>query len=201
MTGRLQIFISMGPDLEMEREVLGKVIAELPLSVGWVIKHTPLGGEPGDPAMEAVSACDFYALLVGADITAPMGAELYVARRSGKRIVALLKETSRTPAAYVFVKQLPEEWQRFSEQRELERLFRRSLVDQILERPEGLGIDVADWEALSVLSTELVDEASPHDEEEAVRPDGGAGGDAVIVSPTRDVPSGGVLIEKKKGPS
>jgi hypothetical protein len=201
MTGRLQIFISMGPDLEMEREVLGKVIAELPLSVGWVIKHTPLGGEPGDPAMEAVSACDFYALMVGADITAPMGAELHVARRSGKRIEVFLKETSRTPAAYAFVKQLPEEWQRFSEQKELERLFRRSLVDQILERPEGLGIDVADWEALSVLSTELADEAPPHDEEGPVPPRGGAGSDAVIVSPTRDVPSGGVLIEKKKGPS
>jgi hypothetical protein len=201
MTSRLKVFVSVGPDLEMEREVVGKAIAELPLSVGWVIKHTPLRGESGEPAMEAVSTCDFYALLVGADITAPMGAELHVARRSGKRIVAFLKETSRTPAAYVFVKRLPEEWQRFSEQRELERLFRRSLVDQILERPESLGISVADWEALSVLSTELADETSPPHEEEPVPRHGGAGSDAVIVSPTRDVPSGGVLVDKKQGPS
>jgi hypothetical protein len=201
MTGRLKIFVSIGPDLDTEGEVVGKAIAQLPLSVGWVIKHTPLGGEPGDPAMEAVGSCDFYALLVGADITAPMGAELHVARRTGKRIVALLKETSRTPAAYVFVKSLPEEWQRFSEQTELERLFRRSLIDQILERSESLGISVADWEALSMLSSELAKEPSSQDEEEPAPRHGGAGSDAVIVSPTRDIPSGGVLIEKKPDPS
>jgi hypothetical protein len=201
LSSRLKIFVSMGPDLEMEREVVGKAIAELPLSVGWVIKHTPPAGESADPAMEAVATCDFYALLVGADITAPVGAELHVARRTGKRIVALLKEVPRTPAAYVFVKRLSEEWQRFGAERELRRLFQRALIDQILERPEEHGIAVADWEALSLLSAELADETLPEKQEEVSPRHGGAGSDAVIVGPARDVPPGGVLVEKKERPS
>jgi hypothetical protein len=198
MTSRLKIFVSMGPDLEMEREVVGKAIAELPLSLGWVIKHTPLGREPGDPTMQEVATCDFYVLLLGADITAPVGAELHVARKTGKRIVAFLKEVPRTPAAYVFVKRLSEEWQRFSRERELRRLFQTALIDQILERPENHRITVADWEALSLLSAELADEKPQENQEEASPRHGGAGSDAVIVAPGRDVPDAGVLIEKKQ---
>jgi hypothetical protein len=201
LTSRLKIFVSVGPDLEMEREVVGKAIAELPLSVGWVIKHTPLARESADPTMEEVATCDFYSLLLGADITAPVGAELHVARKAGKRIVAFLKEVPRTPAAYVFVKHLSEEWQRFAGERELKRLFQRALIDQILERPEHHGITVADWEALSLLSAELADETLLESREEASPRRGGAGSDAVIVAPGRDVPAGGVLIEKKEGSS
>jgi hypothetical protein len=191
---RLSIFVSAGPDLEIEREVVGKAIAALPVSVGWLIKYTPLPGEAADPSMEAVANCDFYALLLGADITAPVGAELHVARRAGKKIMALLSDVHRTPAAYVFLRRLPEEWQRFSGERELRRLFQKALVEQILERPETYGMTLADWEALSALPSELADEALPDEEGDvAVRP-GGAGSDAVLVAPGRDLPSDGVLV-------
>ena len=59
MASRLSIFVSAGPDLEIEREVVGKAIAGLPVSVGWVIKYTPLPGEVADPSMEAVATCEF----------------------------------------------------------------------------------------------------------------------------------------------
>ena len=53
MASRLRIFISAGPDLEIEREVVGKAIATLPVSLGWVIKYTPIRGELSDPASPA----------------------------------------------------------------------------------------------------------------------------------------------------
>jgi hypothetical protein len=73
----------------------------------------------------------------------------------------------------------------------LKRLFQRALIDQILERPEHHGITVADWEALSLLSAELADETLLESREEASPRRGGAGSDAVIVAPGRDVPAGG----------
>ena len=196
MASRLRIFISAGPDLEIEREVVGKAIATLPVSLGWVIKYTPIRGEPSDPASSAVELCDFYALLLGSDITAPVGSELYTAKQTSKTIAAFLKECPRTAAARVFVKQSPVEWKRFSNEENLRSLLQKSIVDQILKRPEAYGMTIADWEALSALAVELTEEASK--QHEAISPlHGGAGSNAVIVSPLRDLPSGGVPIERE----
>ena len=192
---RLRIFISAGPDLETEREVVGKAIASLPVSIGWIIKYTPVRGRRSDPAMEEVAACHFHALLLGADITAPVGSEFYIARQVAKRTLACLKEVPRTPAASVFVKQAPVEWKRFDGEDELRPLLQRAVVDQILERPEAYGVSVADWEKLSALSVQLGEEALEQDKKEVAPRQGGAGGDAVIVAPGRDLPSDGVLIE------
>jgi hypothetical protein len=102
---RLHIFVSVGPDLETEREVVGQAIASLPISLGWEIKYTPSRGQRSDPTTEALTNCDFYALLLGADISAPMGSELHAALTTRKRIVALLKAGPRTVAARFFARQ------------------------------------------------------------------------------------------------
>ena len=198
MGARLRIFISVGPDLGTEREVVGKAIAALPVSSGWIIKYTPTHGETADPAMEAVAACDFYALLLGRDVTAPMGSELYVARQTGKRIMAFVGEVPHTPAARVFLRESPVSWTEFENPGDLGPLLQKALVEQILERPEAFRITVADWEALSALSAGLEKQAaSQHKREDAPR-GGGAGGDAVIVAPGRDLPSEGVLVENPR---
>ena len=196
MASRLRIFISAGPDLETEREVVGKAIASLPVSLGWVIKYTPIHGEPSDPASQAVESCDFYALLLGRDITAPVGSELRVARTTGKRIAAFLKEVPHTPAAQVFLKDSPVQWKEFKDADDLGPLLQRSLVEQILQRPNAYRISVADWEALSALSAELEKEALRQRKPEDAPSGGGAGSDAVIIAPGRDLPSEGVLVEK-----
>jgi hypothetical protein len=198
MADRLRIFISVGVDLEAEREAVGKAIAALPVYIGWIVKYTPTHGESADPAMEAVAACDFYALLLGRDVTAPMGSELYVARQSGKRIMAFVREVPHTPAARVFLKESPVQWKEFKDADDLGPLLQRSLVEQILQRPDAYRMTVADWEALSALSAELEQEASRQRKREDAPRGGGAGGDAVIVAPGRDLPSQGVLIEKPR---
>jgi len=95
MASRLRLFVSAAPDLEAEREVIGQTVAELPVSLGWAIKRTPKRGEPLRPALEAVEACDFYVLLLATDIRAPVGLELYAARRAGKDPLAFLKDATR----------------------------------------------------------------------------------------------------------
>jgi hypothetical protein len=145
VANRLRIFISAGPDLEVEREVIGKAIASLPVSLGWVIKYTPRRDEPLAPALEAVAASHFYALLMGTDITAPVGSELHIARLGGKRILAFLKDGTRTPAARVFIKDATLEWNPFRSEDELGRLLQKALAEQILEGAQIYGISPVDW--------------------------------------------------------
>jgi len=196
VASRWRIFISAGPDLEGEREVVGKAIASLPVSLGWVIKYTPIHGEPSELAFQAVECCDFYALLLGRDITAPVGSELRVARTTGKRIAAFLKEVPHTPAAQVFVKESPVKWRPFRTEEALRSHFQKTVVEQILQVADASRITVGEWEALSALSARLNEEVLEEKEETTPR-HGGAGSDAVIISPQRDLPSGGVPIERR----
>ena len=200
MASRWRIFISAGPDLQSEREVVGKAIASLPVSLGWVIKYTPTHGEPSDSLFRAVESCDFYALLLGRDIAAPVGSELRVARTTGKTIAALLKEVPHTPAAQAFVKQSPVKWSPFRTEEALRSLLQKAVVDQILREADASRITVAEWEALSALSARLNEEV-PQEKEESTPRHGGAGSDAVIISPLRDLPSGGVPIERQRDSS
>ena len=200
MAARLRIFTSVAPDLRAEREIIGRAIAGLPVSLGWVINYTPSADEALGPALDAVAAADFYVILLGTDIRAPMGSEFVVARRTGKRILAYVKNVLHTPAARVFVRDASVNWIHVSAEEELGPLVQRGLAEQILQGAESYGISPLDWETLSALLAQLRDQEQPAPEEEE-RPPGyrGVGKDAVIVSPGRDLPRDGVLIEKAKG--
>ncbi len=180
--------------------MIGRAIASLPVSLGWVINYTPSAGERLGPAMDAVAVADFYVILLGRDIRAPMGSEFVVARRTGKRILAYVKDVLHTPAARVFMRDASLNWKHFSAEDELGPLLQRGIAEQILEAAEAYRISPADWEGLSALLEELANQEHLEPEKEA-RPPGyrGAGKDAVIVSPERDLPRDGVLIEKSKG--
>lgn len=197
MAGRLRIFVSAGSDLELEREVIGKAIASLPVSLGWVIRYTPGRGKPLAPALKAVAASHFYALLLGTDIRAPAGSELYVARQSGKRILAFLKDAPHTPAAHVFIRDASLDWTHFRSEDELGPLLQRALVEQILAGAQTYDVSPVDWETLSALLAELKGQEGLERGREEVAPGyRGAGKGAVIVAPGRDLPPGGVLVEK-----
>jgi hypothetical protein len=200
VAARLRIFTSVAPDLRAEREIIGRAIARLPVSLGWVINYTPSADEALSPALDAVAAADFYVILLGSDIRAPMGSEFVVARRTGKRILAYVKNVLHTPAARVFMRDASLNWKHLPAEEELGPLLQRGLVEQILEGAEAYGISPVDWEGLSALLAELTDQEQLEPEKEK-HPPGyrGAGKDAVIVSPGSDVPRDGVLIEKSEG--
>ncbi len=191
MAERLRLFVSAGLDLEAEREIIGQAVARLPVSLGWTIKRTPKRGEPLAPALEAVRACDFYVLLIGTDIRAPVGLELITAQRARKATLAFLKEeTARTPAARVFIRDAQVSWTPFHSGQELETLIQKALARRILEGADSYAISPVEWETLSALVEQPSREEMAEEPEEA----GGAGGGGVIIAPGRDLPPGGVLV-------
>lgn len=192
MAERVRLFVSAGPDLEAEREIIGRAVARLPVSLGWAIKRTPKLSEPLTPVLEAVRDCDFYVLLLGTDIRAPVGWELITARRAQKTILAFLKEeTVRTPAARVFIRDAQVSWTPFHSGQELETLIQKALAQRILERAESYAISPAEWETLSAL-VEQEEYKDMADQE--LREASGAGGGGVIIAPGHDLPPGGVLV-------
>ena len=97
MASQIRLFISGGPDQEPARELLGRALAEFPVNVGWVIKRTP--------DVDSAAESHLFLMLLGADITAPVGLELYWARRTEKPILAYRADVGRTPAGQVFVQE------------------------------------------------------------------------------------------------
>ena len=103
MTNRAIFYISAASDLEMEREILGRLVTEIPVDLGWRVVQSPAGNGPLD--LEALLEADVHVVLLGTDIRAPVGLEWQMARRAGRRPTVLLKEeTLRTPAAQEFVR-------------------------------------------------------------------------------------------------
>jgi hypothetical protein len=129
-----------------------------------------------------------------------VGSELHVARKRSKRILALLKDSPRTPAARVFIKDASLEWQHFGDHHQIRTLLQRHLTQRILDGAPTYGISPVDWEALTALLADLKDQEGAKPEQETVAPGRrGAGSDAVIVAPGRDLPPDGVLIEPSEG--
>jgi len=195
MTERVRLFISVTPDLEAEREAIGRAVAELPIDLGWVIKTTPTDGRPAREVVETVDQSHMYVLLLGADITAPIGLELAVARRSGKALLAYRKrDVIRTPAAQVFQKDAQVAWVTYASVSEMQRHFQEHLVRHLLEHAVEYRLQPGEYEALQTFLEELQkDEEESNDVDEQRR---GAGGGGVIISRTRDIPRGGVLVGK-----
>jgi hypothetical protein len=81
---RLRLFVSAATELEAEHEAIGQAVARIPVpSLGW----------------DDITGADFFVLLLGRDVQAPVGAELLAARRAGKRALAYRKDVQRTQAA------------------------------------------------------------------------------------------------------
>jgi hypothetical protein len=192
MGGSVQLFVSATPDLEPEREVVGQVVAALPVSIGWQIGRSPRRGEPLQPALEVVAGCDLYLFLLGRDIAAPAGVEWDVACRVGKKPLAFVLDVLHTPAAQAFLRQSGREWTAFASQDKLADLLRTALVEHLLAGALRYGLNVVEHEALSALSEDggAGDEAGASIE---VLQAEGAGGGGVILGP-HSLPPGGVLV-------
>ena len=129
MATQVRLFVSAGPAEEGAREHLGRALAELPINVGWVIKRTP--------DIDSVAECHLFALLLGHDIVAPVGLELWWARRTEKPILAYTPGGLRTPACQVFYQDnLYLDWRTFPDLVALRRAYsaRRQPISPLARR-------------------------------------------------------------------
>lgn len=193
MATRVRLFISAGPAEEATREILGRALAELPVNIGWVIKRTP--------DVDSVPECHLFALVLGADIVAPVGLELWWARRTGKPILAYFAEGNRTPAGQVFLQENALlDWKRYTDLPTLRRAFVRDICRFLLAHTEQYGVTVAEAETLRGLLAEQEKAAMPSGPtvERVVTRPAGAGGGGVILAPGKDEVPGARIISTQK---
>ncbi len=140
--------------------------------------NTPVG-EAAAPGR--VQRSQFYGLVLGQDIHAPMGVEWDLARRSGKRVLAFRKELLPTPAARAFEVQTGAIWQTYHTPMELARLLQKALARELMDGAEHYGVSPEEWLKLKAWLGEIKEKVKEGKGEK--RPDKrrGAGGGGVIL--------------------
>lgn len=147
MAELLRIFVSATADLEAQRGVIGRTLAELPVQVGAEIRRYPPTGVSHETLFELISNVDRLYFLLGQDITAPSGSEWDLAWRLERPLVALRSTQKLTPAAVEFLRlsrlQVPrDEWRVFRSDADLARLVGLDLIDTLLHFANRYGLAV-----------------------------------------------------------
>ena|GEM_PF-288973 len=174
----LGLYVSASGEMDAECELLGQLLAGMTRAAKWVIKRTPGHHEPGNPDMAALHASSFYLILLGMDITAPVGVE-WLATQKGTAAIFAYRKTSvpSSPAASVFARQSGLTWEPYRTPQEFVRHFERALITRLIEGTPGYGLDLGDIEELAARLKAL--------EKEDHRPEGeerrGAGRGGVIL--------------------
>ena len=77
MRRAVRLYVSASADLEAERDLVGRLVAGLPVTTGWEIGRAALPGREEDEVTVHVApqTCDLYIFMLGQDITAPAGVE------------------------------------------------------------------------------------------------------------------------------
>jgi hypothetical protein len=97
-----------------------------------------------------IEECDLYALVLGRDLTAPMGFEVRSALARGRRpggghfLGAYRKECTRSPSARDAVRTLEVSWKPYSSLAAFSAEFRRDLLRTLLDVGPSLGLVLAD---------------------------------------------------------
>ncbi|MCS7088711.1 MAG: hypothetical protein NZL91_08455 [Thermoflexales bacterium] len=185
---KLRLYLSSAPDLRFERSVLARAVAEIPTSLGWLIRQTP--NEAREPDLGAIRRADAFILLLGRDIQAPVGLEWSTAQRAGARILAFYSTATRqTQAAQAFISEVERftRWQKFASAAELRYKVLRLLVDHLVAHREEYEIDAAEVQRLRAWREQL--KQTPVDDVRAQ-----THANAVIFTTERYEPSEGVLI-------
>jgi hypothetical protein len=192
MADEVLVYISAAPELQPEREILGRAVTEVPVTLGWRVVQSPSGDAPADLA--AAARADMHLLLLGSDIQAPIGREWIAARRAGRRPVPLLKRgVLQTPAAQSFQRYIEEQvaWRPFRDGAELRLLGLKLLTDHILVQAQHYALSPLELARLKDWRSKL--EGAGKGVDAVTR--GGAASSGIVLSPERYVPSEGVLLQ------
>jgi len=175
MDTELAIYVSASPEMDPECELVGKMLANLPSSIGWVIKRTPVPPASANPDIGALGASQFYLLLMRTDVMAPVGVELDAAKRARLVTFAYRDASSMvTPAAAFFVRNAGVAWQQYQTAEEFISSFERSLISRLIAGTPGYGLALPALQELSSRLREM--EESTSDAQSDERRGAGRGG-------------------------
>jgi hypothetical protein len=129
------LYISAADDLQSERDLLSRIVTEIPVTLGWQINFSPLGEKI--LLEKAIIEANLHMLVLGSDIRAPIGYEWHLSRNLNRKPKLFLKNgIARTPAAVDFQRSLSKftKWQTFQSLSDL-RVAALSYISQfILDR-------------------------------------------------------------------
>lgn len=149
MEKELALYISAASEMDAECELVGRLLAEGQKSIRWRIRRTPLHQDL-NPDLLAIAASQFYLILLGTDLTAPMGVEWRAAELAGAAILAfrdLVKIPS--PAATYFARNMGITWQDYKTCDEFTIKFERTLITRLIDGTPGYGLDLPTIEDLA----------------------------------------------------
>jgi hypothetical protein len=150
MAETLRLFVSATTDLEAERALVGRAIADLPIQIGVEIRRTPARGATYEDIFELISNVDRLYFLMGEDITAPSGAEWFLAWKLERPVLPLRYDGRRTPAAQDFLRLYPGQWFSFRNGGELIRLVTLDLARILYHPTNRYGLSVTELELLNL---------------------------------------------------
>jgi hypothetical protein len=191
MAETLRLFVSATQDLEQERAIIGRAVAQLPVQIGIEIRRTPAQGAAYEDIFELISNVDRVYFLMGEDITAPSGAEWFSAWKLERSILPLRKIHKPTPAALDFMRLYPGKWISFTTSNELARIVTQDLVRILLHATNRYGLTVTEMELLTTHADhfrQLNGQALPEP--------GGAEGGGVLLDLGHREPVGGVGLDE-----
>ncbi len=190
----LRIFVSATSDLESERAIVGKALADLPVQIRAEIRRTPASGAKNDDVYELISNVDRVYFLLGRDITAPAGAEWHMAMQLERSIMTLYNGASLSPAAQQFKQNSLAQWQEFQSVSQLAAHITFDLIKTLNHPQNRYGLTVTETELLRTHGTRLRQKAAAGAETIVAEP-GGAEGGGVLLDNLRQDPIDAVLIE------
>jgi hypothetical protein len=176
MPDMLRIFVGATKDLEAERAVIGRSVAELPVKFGIEIRRTPPLLPTTDEIVTRLDGVDRVYFLMGNDISAPAGLEWHIAWQFQRSVLPLRNSPHPTPAALEFFRLAPVHWHNFRNQAELARLVSLDLARLLHQADNRYGLTVADMERVTAYVRKL--EAKTV---EPVKDPGGAEGSAILI--------------------
>lgn len=192
----LRLFVSATHDLEAERAAIGRALARLPVQTRIEIRRTPAAGAPWEEIHEQIANVDRFYFLMGQDISAPAGAEWYLAWKLERSVLALRRGDRPTPAAQHFFSANPAQFVRFGNSTELARFVALDVISILLHPGNRYGLNVTEVETLALHADRLkqgAPAASPARSGEL----GGAEGGGVLLDMARREPLQGVALDEE----
>ena len=192
MVDIFKLYISAANDLQIERDLLSRSVIEIPVTLVWQINLSPFGKKKIDE--KSILDADMHILILGTDIRAPIGFELYLSRSIGRRPISFRKKgIARTLAASEFVRSLSHflNWVAFENLADLRYQALNQIGHSILNRADYYNLKQKEYDKLSTFMKDLEDKQLQQFESV----NGGAGENSFILSRERFTPKGGVLIQ------
>ena len=194
MAEPLRLFVSATNDLEAARAAIGRALAALPVQVSFEIRRTPAAGAPIEAIHERIANVDRVYFLMGADITAPAGAEWFLAWNLERSLLALRRRGPAlhlTPAGQDFLRTALVPWQPFVGAEEAARIVALD-VAQILKHPANrYGLSLLELEQLTAHVARL-QRSTAHAQHAEI---GGAEGGGVLLDMGHREPLLGVPLD------